>query len=95
MHGHCLNLWVNVDNGCGFTFGSHGRGNSGGGLSYLPTYIHLNIPLKQVSNIKHGPQKVDPQGYQVMYIELQVLNYINHIVEIGLKSYELTIDPQI
>jgi hypothetical protein len=39
-------------------------------------HIYLYIPLKQVYSIKHGPQKVDPQGYQVMYIELQVLNCI-------------------
>jgi hypothetical protein len=67
---------VDIDNGRGLTFGNCGSGNSGGRLSYLPTYIHLYIPLKQVSSIKHGPQKVDPQGYQVMYIELQVSNYI-------------------
>jgi hypothetical protein len=53
---------VDIEDGCG-PFGHCGRGNSRGGLSYLPTYIHLYIPLKQVFSIKHGPQKVGPQGY--------------------------------
>jgi hypothetical protein len=66
---------VDVQYGCG-PFGRCGRDNNGRGLLYLPTCIHQYIPLKKMSKIKHGPQKVGPQKYHVMYNELQITNYI-------------------
>ncbi len=80
MHGH---YGVDVDNGCGLTLGSCGRGNSGGGLSYLPTYIHLNIPLKQVFNIKHTRARIPSDEPKDKY-----LTTYYYIVEVGLEGCE-------